>query len=399
MEKFLVGKNQAVGTPTNPNNVADGAIAIFNGDDNTLLNPGDTISDASQIYFVQGVASTDFPVISAPIDGTGVRVYKGKAYVAPVKQISHVGYTGSGSLNITATNSGNYILGVVNLTKQGEPFNRKVAGITADSSTTPYEIADALAEEINDPRNQGARYVSDRNSWVVIAEVLTNQASTAIGGSETVTVTNGSVTVTSSGSSHGLVAGDAIRIGSTTATTSPVYTVAEVSGATITLTRPYAGASASGVDAGELDAFPDASDKAGVQLTAIDYGTFFSIYLDGDFEDTPITYSTAYTPGMGTYEQVLLYEKNTRGWWGNLNRVILPVEQTYYATSGTTYSMYTIESDKTIIDRAFPSRTSTVTSSLTIAIPSTATAVIAAFEATLNPWMASTPGAFPAVNL
>jgi len=399
MQKILVGKNQAVGSPTSPIDVPEGAIAIFNGDTNTLLNPGDTITDASQIYFVQGVSSGSQPVISIPVDGTGVRVWKGQSYVAPVKQVSYVGYSGSGTLTINTVNSGNYLFGVNNLAKAWIPFNPKSVSVTADSSATAFEIADAIAEQVNAAPTTPS-YISDPNNWIVKLEVLSSQSSTAIGGGETLTVVNGSNIVTSSGTSHGIVAGDAIRIGSTTALTSPVYPVASVNGATITLTREYAGDSASGVAAGELDAYPDASDLAGLKVTALSFGSYFSIFLAEDFEGTQVTYTTPYTPGSGTYDLVLDYEKKTRANWGyTLNRTILPIEQDYYATSGTTYDLYYIEGIKVIVDRSFPSRLSNSTYSITIAIPSTATAVKNAFEATINPWINSTPGAFPSVNL
>lgn len=399
MQKILVGKNVAVGSPTSPLDVPEGAIAIFNGDTNALLSPGDTITDASQIYFVQGVASGSPLVISIPVEGTGVRAWKGQSYVAPVKQISYVGYTGSGSLTINTVNSGNYLFGVNNLTKQWIPFNPKSVSITADTSATAYEIADSIAYQVNAAPTTPT-YISDPNNWIVKLEVLSSQASSAIGGGETLTVVNGSAVVTSSGTSHGLVAGDAVRIGSTTALTSPVYTVASVNGATITLTREYVGDSASGVAAGELTAFPDASDLAGLKVTALSFGTYFSIFIAEDFEGTQVSYTTPYTPGSGTYDLVLDYEKKTRGWWGyTLNRTILPIDQTFYAASGTTYDLYYIDAFKTIVDRSMPSRLSTSTYTITIAIPSTATAVKNAFEATINPWMNSTPAAFPSVNL
>jgi len=398
MDKILVGANTAVGSATNPTNVPDGAIAIFNADTNALLAPGDTITDASQIYFVQGVASGLNPIFTSPIQGTGVQVWKGQSYTAPVKQVTNIGYLGSGTLTINTVNNGSYTLIVDNLSKQYLPFNPKSANIVADSTATAYEIAQELATEIN-AAPLASPYISDPNNWIVKAEVLCSQSSTAIGGAETLTVTNGSPNVTSSGSSHGLLAGDAVRIGSATATTSPVYTVLSVSGADIVLTGNYAGASASGVAAGELDAFPDASDLAGIKLTALADEVYFNVGLEEDFEDTQVTYTTPYTPGSGTYAKVREYEKQTRGDWGYLNRVILPVEQTYYAVSGTTYDLYYIQSARNIIDRSMPVRTSDVISTLTIAIPSTATAVINAFEATINPWMNSTPSSFPSVNL
>lgn len=398
MDKILVGKDVAVGSATNPTNVPDGAIAIFNAETNALLAPGETITDASQIYFVQGVASGLNPIFASPIDGVGVQIWKGQSYVAPVKQVTNIGYLGSGSLTINTVNSGVYTVIVDNLAKQWLPFNPKSASIVADSSATAYEIAQELATTIN-AAPLASPYISDPNNWVVKAEVLCSQSSTALGGGETLTVTNGSPNVTSSGSSHGLLAGDTVRIGSTTATTSPVYTVLSVSGANIVLTGNYAGASATGVAAGELDAFPDASDLAGIKLTALADEVYFNVGLEEDFEDTQVTYTTPYTPASGSYAKVRAYEQQTRGDWGYLNRVILPIEQTYYAVSGTTYDLYYIQSAKTIIDRSMPVKNSDVISTLTIAIPSTATAVTNAFEAILNPWMASTPSAFPSVNL
>jgi len=396
MNKILVGKNTAVGTPTNPTNVPDGALAIFNSDTNAILNPGDTISDASSIYIVQGTAIGTNPIVSAPIDGSGVTEWDGRAYVAPIKQVSYVGYSGSGTLQIPALNSSNYLFGVVDTTQKWQPFNPKSTSITSDSSTTPYEIAQQVATSVNTAVKANPS-ISDPNNWVVKVDVLCSQSSTIITG--TVTATNDSTIVTASSGSSGITVGSQLRIGSATATTSPIYDVLSVNGTTIILNRPFQGVTAAGVAAGKLDATPDINDFAGLEVTAIDFGTYFNIYLDDSFETTVVTDSIPFTPSSGSYSDILAYERQTRGDWGDITTVILPLTRDFYAVAGETYSQYHIGSFKTIIDRSFGVGTATVISNISFALPSGATAVKSAFEATLNPWMASTSNSLSSVNI
>lgn len=112
------------------------------------------------------------------------------------------------------------------------------------------------------------RYVA---AEVIIVDGGLTLADPVTGGGETVTVTFGSKTVTASANWTGVAAGDFLVLGE------DCYEVAAVSGATVTLTFPYAGASgtltsANTIAAGNATHFTDANadgniDGVGIRLT------------------------------------------------------------------------------------------------------------------------------------
>lgn len=399
MKQILISTDTAVGSATNPANVAAGAIAIFR-EDNTLLSPGDTIADSEKIYFVRGVASGETPEISAGIQGSGVKIWKGLSYVAPVKQVAHVGFQGTGTNTISVTNGGKYTFGVTSLDANWEPYPRKSVQIVADSSATPFEIATAIAKEANANYLKANPNVNDPKNFPVYVEVLADITTGSAGaGGGTVAVERGSKLVVFT-NSPSVVAGSFVRFG-TNNDTSPVYVVASVSGLNVYLTREYVGATDAALAIASVNftnTAPVVGDEAGLEITAKDFGSIFTIFLDEDFEGTVITYTTPYNPGSGTSTQVAKIENDNRGWKGELNRTILPLTQPTYTVSGATYDLYHVQFANETLDRAFPVQMINNVQELVIAIPAGA-ASQAAFENALNPWMASTPKAFPSVNL
>lgn len=125
---------------------------------------------------------------------------------------------------------------------------------------------------------------------------------------------------------------------------------------------------------------------------------YFTVFISPEWGATQIVAARNVDLGVGTYEQVRDLELFQRGYRGALNQRKFPIPTgTSYATSGTTYDMYVIEHDDRHstgdMERTIDSPLVTV-----VAIPA-GTANGLNFEARMNPWMASTPGAFQAVVL
>jgi len=293
----LVTKNAAhSGTPANPAEVNEGELRAFDLDGN-LVADITAAAAGTKMYLVQGVAAGETPIkskIFAKEDIVGSIV--GETYSAATKQVSFVGFQGSGSLSIEAINSNEYTLKIVDVTKGYEPFPRATVSYTSDASATPFEIAAGLAKQI--PGMTKAAADAD-----VLVDVTSSQLQDDDGtpASVTLEVVRGSniayATVTA-GASVDASAGDYLRIGSATAKTSPVYKTTAIeagSGAVtvlkVTLDRPWAGASATGVAAGALSAAPALADEAGIKLTGRSAAQSFRTALEG-FGSTNLATST-----------------------------------------------------------------------------------------------------------
>jgi len=390
---LLIGSDVAVGSATNPANVPNGAIAVFKADGG-LLTAGETIDDAAEIYLCQGVATGLSPVITARIQGKNIKKWDGQAYNAATRKIQTLGFIGgSNTYSLPTGNSTSYSLIVMDTTQGFEPYPRYPYAIKTDSTATPFEVGDEFCLVINETPTTT---INEYKEAIVYANVIVDVSSSAIGGSETLTVTDGSAVVTSSGTSHALVAGDYVRIGSATDDLYPVYKVSSVDGATITLTRPFRGTSASGVAAGELSAAPTSSDEAGIQfISLVDNGNF-EVSTAGSLEGTPLTNSTALVFSNGTGTQVSTMERKLLGMKGIFNTIWYPQNFPTFANTAYNYDLYTIEVDNSYLDKGIPTASYSTNYTVIVALK-TAGTNNAAFEGTLNPYMNSVD--LPSVNL
>tara|TARA_Y100000004_G_scaffold166994_1_gene199216 strand:+ start:29 stop:1246 length:1218 start_codon:yes stop_codon:yes gene_type:complete len=179
------------------------------------------------------------------------------------------GYNGS-SGSIDAVNSNRYTIRV-NFKDDDNLFSEQsdlhFFEYVSDAGAQQIEIVDYFAQVMSKHQKFSGKR-SGKNRASVAVERFSAQSSTILGSSRTLTVTNGSDVVTASGASHNVAVGDYLRIGSATATTSPIYKVIAVSTNDFTLDQPYQGATDSGVAAGELDAVPT-DDACGLKLTGI----------------------------------------------------------------------------------------------------------------------------------
>lgn len=375
--------------------IASGEVLVIDST-GAPLTAGKTIADSSYIQIVQGDGASNPLVFSPKIDGNNVVVYKGVGFTPAQEQISYAGYNGT-SGTIDVANGNLYQLRVSyknnNLIFGENQSNQVYLEYTSDSSATALEIAQAFAQKGT------ANYPATQSDIKV--ERVTDGTFTVLGGSSTLAVTNGSTTATASSGSHGLVAGDVVRIGGTSST-NPVYVVASVSTTTIVLDQAYQGTTATVANAnvGEMSAITSWGIKVtGKPQTFVvdrfDYTKVsFDLTLNG-FGATTVTNAQSVSRGNGTYEEVAMLEAfalGDEGWLANRNAVPYVAQPRTNAVSGTNYDILVIEGYNT--EHISPiSGSKPEKFSVYIALVDGAAQEVDLL-AQLNPWMASTPRAF-----
>src|SRR3990167_3101968 len=378
--------------------LADGEIVVLDSTD-AVLASGSTVSDSPFIRIVQrngATASSSELVRSLRIDGQNVVSFTGQSYSAPQNQRHHVGYIGSGVLDIDNINDNDYTLRITykhDKEMWSQRNSTKSYYFTSDASATAEEVA----------RNFAVLIGADTSADVQV-ERLCNDAGVA--GGSTLTLTNASAAATLAAADANVVVGAYVRIG--TALTDPVYRVLSVSGLVVTFDQPYEGASSTGTAYEYITAALATAALFGLQLTGVVYtfnansvGKFkyqrvvFEVSL-GNFGDTVVTATREAARGRGTYEQIAELEYYAQGFDGIIDRVgdSAPVLRAA-ADAGETYDVVSIEwfdkSDGHIISGTKPSKNQCL-----LAIPDGA-AQTTNILAQLNPWMASTPKAFAGV--
>jgi len=270
------------------------------------------------------------------------------SYAAPSQRSRAIGYNGT-SGSIDAVNNNDYVAHVFFYDNSktfgyGKPV--KFAAYYSSDAATQIEIADGLAKNFN-------KNFSRETPKLIKAEVVLSDAGTAITGTGTLTVVNGSKFVTAGTDADAVVAvGDYLRFG--TDTTNSVYEVVAIDTATdiITLNMPYQGDSEVVAEASaEYIASADAdAASAGIILTALattsafepgviryDF-TEFDLELKDDFGSTSLTELTTPSLGSGTYWEVAQNEWFLKGNRGEPWRVgNYPKDLSLEATEGKTY--------------------------------------------------------------
>lgn len=298
----------------------DGEIGIFTPAGVRVTEA--TAATIKKFIIVKKTPNGGVNLVSSPIDKSTITSIGKAAFVASADQVTNIGYNGTnGSIIVTNDNKYHIRFNFV----QGRTSNHgglyiKHAFYTSDTSATQFEIAHNLLKAASVEFSKEA-------DKLVKSEMLSDDAGAALGGAATLTVTNGSKYVVASSGAHGLVPGDAVRIGGT-ATTDPVYVVDTVSTTQIKLTTIYQGVSAAGVAGEELTALTGAF---GLKLTGIPQPSrtgklhgdlsplIFDITLEG-FGGTTFS-TTASTAGNGNQKQVRELEFFLQGNEGDFLRV------------------------------------------------------------------------------
>lgn len=345
----------------NPNELPKGQIGIFDAEDGGNLDlTGANATD--KMIIAQGVASGKSPVKSQILEKSKIKKVVTKTYQASAAQKTFVGFNGvDGSI---VNGAGEYLLKLVNVTQGFEPFPVMSLSYTAVASKTPYEIAVELA-----------KLAASNSRFFVKVDALAEEATSQLQDDDgtpaniTLDVTNGydvvKATVTAGADVNASV-GDYIRIGHASDDEYPLYkiTAIEANGGaqtelSITLDRPYAGDTATGVAAGSTSTAPVAGDNAGLSLVGAvptpdseqgisvqteDEVVSFSTALSEDFGSTEVRADTAPSIGTGTYLQALEIEKNSQASEGFFYRAtpFQAEKPEFFADSSLTYDQVTV---------------------------------------------------------
>lgn len=403
----LIGKNIASAATqyTNPSGagyIADGEILVI-GANGALLTAGNTISTSPTIQFVQRSGSN--LIFSSIIDGTKVTKYSGTDAELAQQQIISVGYNGTtGSIDLSTASKLFKISYKHNQLVWSEQVFKRVY---ETSGSTQAKVASDISEQINFMSLPALNGVYSTGDYVS-AVMLCNHAGAAITGtSTTLTVTKGSNTAVMN-NTHNLTSGDYVRIGGT-GTTDPVYRVQSVNGNTITLGSPYQSSSgAIAIASVEIITAAQASTAAfGFKLTGLPLTwsinpaannryeiVSFDVHPGTGWGSTTITNVQDPILGSGLLPQVAEIEWFALGFEGLQSRYNIPlptgrrdaVDPLYY----TIYIEYDIPSVSAI--------TGDVSAKQGLYIfMSDGALQTTTLLAITNPWMASTPKAFPAV--
>lgn len=233
------------------------------------------------------------------------------AYVAPVKQVSYIGFVGTGTLDLgfnftsaSSTNTLTYGIAASETTPGNQPFPIQEGYATVNSSTAnEYTVLAQIVSQINGDFDY-ERVQPDR---FVIAEILQSSTTTAITVAATLAVTNGSTTITFNAAPTGAPAvGGYIAIGGT-GQTGAVYKIASITDATnYVLDRPYTGATNSALAIANVLTAPFVSGTSllGVKLTSIEFESHFKVRgLALNYLDT-VTNSVTWKLGSGAGTQI-----------------------------------------------------------------------------------------------
>lgn len=403
----LIGKDIASAATqyTNPSGagyIKDGEILVI-GANGALLTAGDTISTSPSIQFVQRSGSN--LIFSSIIDGTKVTKYSGANPVSAQQQVISVGYNGTtGSIDLSTASKLFKISYKHNQLVWSEQVFKRVY---ETSGSTQAKVASDISEQINFMSLPALNGVYSTGDYVS-AVMLCNHAGAAITGTATtLTVTKGSNTAVMD-NTHNLTSGDYVRIGGT-GTTNPVYRVQSVNGNTITLGSPYqSGSNAIPIAFVEIITAAQASTAAfgfmleGLPLTwSINPAAnnryeivSFDVHPGTGWGSTTITNVQDPILGRGLLPQVTEIEWFALGFEGLQSRYNIPlptgrrdaVDPEYY----TIYIEYDIPSVSAITGDVSAKQ------GLYIFVTNEA-AQLTTLRAITNPWMASTPKAFPAI--
>lgn len=237
------------------------------------------------------------------------------AFLAPQRQVSFVGFAGTGTLDLgfnftgaSATNTQTYSLSVRETTPGNQPFPVQDGYATVNSATAnEYTVLAAIVSQLNGDFD----YERTEPDRFVTAEILQSSTTTAITVAASLAVTNGSTTITFNAAPTGApIAGGYIAIGGT-GQTGAVYRIASITDATnYVLDRPYTGASNPALAIANVLTAPFVSGTSllGVRFTAIDVESHFKVVPQGlNFAD-PVTLGTAWRLGSGSGASIVELE-------------------------------------------------------------------------------------------
>lgn len=366
-------------TAAQPTALTAGQVGVYSVATNGALTLITTTPSATQlglpILVACGTGNGQFK--STTIYPNTTKGYFATAAVVPVPNVFVVGYDGAtASYALQSGAAGTYDFKVQNLTLGNPPFPTLGSSpfFQTNAAATQIAIAEAIVKDLNAQTLLSNNEVMPQNKFA-FAEVLSAVATAAPTSTPTATVTNGSTSVTLSGTSVSIVPGVYMRFGAANDTTYALYKVVSVSGTAVTLDSPYVnpniaiGASITGLTTGFVASVGSAN--CGIRIT--EFGNVFNgsnvlepqpnkimnVSCSMNLSGTPVqnnqivarSYTAAagttttgvYTEGSGTYPQIFKSELFAAGYGGFINRSFLPDRFPLYANSANTYTTLGIQ--------------------------------------------------------
>lgn len=400
--RYTKGRNQQVIVPKAIAITTDATLPLF-----LALSPAGEIGvyDAANALHTNAiVAGESFYIVQKNSDGSvktttlvawnDVTVRR-KAYVAPVKAVGSIGWTGTvGNLYLAAAvaTTKMYELAVLETTEGNQPFptwNYEYRAIPGD---TEYSVMSALAKQINDTAN----LIYKTNSPLVTAKVKADATygNYALGAGGTLTVTNGSTLITTAVGTADFTVGDNISFDAAAAPTDAIgdvyKIVANVDANNWTLDRPYQGATqtfteaeAEGTRVKKVTVL--VSGAIGLQLTAINDEESFRIVARQELQYSTITNLSSYSKGNGSSDRIAELEAEGNAFAGNMAGNTVYGNEAYgnpdkWVTSGETYDTFNIEALQTLRTAGAPNGYGKQPLSIVIAAPKSAGGLSAALN-------------------
>lgn len=337
-----------------------GELGIF--DANNALHDN-AITAAERFFFVmkttEGIKRTpDFSLAEITASKS--------LYVAPVRQVSAVGWnrTGGSTNHATLAARQNFGLKIMETTEGYDPYPTWNFEYTSKTNDDILTILGKLAAKINDdtaPENS-------QNNRIVQAQVVAdatygNYAFT--GTTPTFTLTNGSnIAQIESGANDGasdMAVGDFFSVSVSATPTDAIGDIYKIvakgagNDATVTLDRAWTGATTTFTEAqaeGTRIKKVTAVVAAGIELTTIYDDVHFRLAVNENLVDADISYVTAAIPGKGTYEKVLQLEKEGRIFDGETTNMVPQPEKwgqgDTFSVDGETYDFYHFDALKAV---------------------------------------------------
>jgi len=327
---------------TDPSLVPEGKVAFLSNTD--ASGGSEDITSATSEEDLLLVKGGEYPQIER-IQTKNVESVNVQPYRAEVRQKTAIGYSGGDDLSTISNDVGEAAIRFVRLENGYEQFPRVSAVHYTKDGDTPYDVAASLAEQI---RSIDANISGYDNRKFVLVDVLSNASTTDI--TQTLTVVKNSKVVVASGAVT-VDVGSLIRIGDSTS--DPVYKVANVDGATITLDRPYVGDNASGV-AAQTGSAPDNDDLVGLIATgepssggpsynAVNTPAIsFSTASDGTLDNASITSLVTRQNSSGSAHDLKVIEEDSFGDRGFYNTNYFPQKPKSSVEEGVNYDLAVI---------------------------------------------------------
>lgn len=317
----------AVGTVVTDANLAIGAVVLT---DVGLrrINALSGLADGEQFFIVQGKGVGN-PLMKTPVLTKGkVKVSIAKFRPA-VQQVTVVGYNGTTGALPVASNTDFWIKIRKNdndAANRSQPMSLFAGPVKTDATGTQAELALLLAA------NGNKNFSDEPANGYLRFEVLCNNAGATDGTATTITVTTGSVAGTLNAGATTFVVGDFLRIGGG-ATTDEVYKIVALSGTSVTLDRPYTGATGAGVTIEYITAALAATADFGIRVLGVqapfDVNAFRDYYANRftvTFSDstTLVTHVQGARNGNGMWQQVAMDEYMSYGYEGQNDMLAVP---------------------------------------------------------------------------